>query len=214
MYVFGLLPPGDDPVSANYSIDGGPSKTGALSNSSTANTFIGNWSLFTSPQLKYGNHNISIIVNEAGQNGRNYTLDYFQVIQPTSSQIPNDKKSTSAMKSKNNVAVIVGGVMGALECLTLALIFLLWRRRNKAQSKEGRGVPRIPCFGRAKLRNDESMFFSGYLIPYISVGRVSQDIISLGVDPRPPSQSTLVFTQLAETYPANINSLNFSKVTV
>ena len=118
------------------------------------------------------------------------------------------------MKSKNNVAVIVGGVMGALECLTLALIFLLWRRRNKAQSKEGRGVPRIPCFGRAKLRNDESMFFSGYLIPYISVGRVSQDIISLGVDPRPPSQSTLVFTQLAETYPANINSLNFSKVTV
>ena len=77
MYVFGLLPPGDDPVSANYSIDGGPSKTGALSNSSAANTFIGNWSLFTSPQLKYGNHNISIIVNEAGQNGQQHQFTIF-----------------------------------------------------------------------------------------------------------------------------------------
>ena len=163
IYVFGLLPPGEEPVSANYSIDGGPSTRNSLSGSPYEVSFLGNFSLFVSPQLQNGTHNISIVVDETGQNGRNYALDYFEVVRPrvgTLHQFPSSARTQTARRSETNVTAIVGGVLGALLFLTITLGLFLWARRRKARFDDRNRFPRIPCFGRRKSSSDERMSFS------------------------------------------------------
>ena len=114
---------------------------------------MGNSTLFVSQQLEYSDHNLSIIVGETGQNGRNYTLDFFEVIRPKKTTSLNDKSTTKG--SKSDVAAIVGGVVGTLMFLIIALLFFLWMRRKRLLSDERSRSLGIPCFGRTKTNNDE-----------------------------------------------------------
>ena len=163
IYVFGLLPPGEEPVSANYSIDGGHSIRRSLSGSPNDVSFLGNITLFMSPRLRYGSHNISIVVDETGQNGRNYTLDFFEVVQPkvdTLDQVPSSTQTPTASRSQTNVAAIVGGVLGTLLLLSITLGFFFWARRRKVRSDDRNRFPRMSCFGRRKSSSDERMSLS------------------------------------------------------
>ena len=83
----------------------------------------GNITLFKSSVLPFADHTLDILVVETGQ-GRNYSIDYFEVI----SNLP----STGTSLAK--VGAIVGGVLGAFAfLLCLALSYWLWRRRCRRE---------------------------------------------------------------------------------
>lgn len=139
--VVGLLPPGNSSVSANYSIDGGPPQTETLESLSGTRSPVGNTTFFTSPNLPFANHTIEISVLGTGQ-GRNYTLDYFEVIIPsTLSESENSVPNTGAT-SKSKTGAIVGGVLGTVVLIfCAALLYWLWvcrcrRRRNFREPAE------------------------------------------------------------------------------
>lgn len=94
--------------------------------------------MFVSDPLPYGNHNLSIVVTETGQ-GRNYTLDYFDIIQPkTILDSAGPAESTVHSSKKPNVTAIVGGILGALVLLlTITLLYLLRRKLKNCSFSRG-----------------------------------------------------------------------------
>lgn len=136
--VMGLLPPGNSSVSANYSIDGGPPQTGTLESLSGTRSPVGNTTFFTSPNLPFANHTIDIIVLETGH-GRNYTLDYFEVITPSTLSESENSVPDIGATSKSKTGAIVGGVLGAVVLIfCVALLYWLWvcRCRRRINCRE------------------------------------------------------------------------------
>lgn len=70
-------------VSADYSIDGGPPMRKALDALENESLPLGNSSYFISPTLLNSPLNLSITVTDTGL-GRNYTLDFFDILSPPS----------------------------------------------------------------------------------------------------------------------------------
>ena len=210
IYVFGFLPPGEEPVSAGYSIDGGSPQVKSLESSPYVDVLYGNTTLFMSPPLKFGDHNISIVVNETGQNGRNFTLDYFQVIQPEgdfSNQTAGAGQELATTNSKNDIAAIVGGVVGASISLIIVLLLILWMRRRKVLFYERRRLPGIPCFRRTKSSDDEcTSLSSGTVRPEAEISTVSP------LDPEPfpfsSRHSSSLYSISSHATLVNVNSPN------
>ena len=171
IYVYGLLPPGNEPVSANYSIDNGTPQSKSLdASTSVGNTFVANSSFFVSPQLAYGNHTISIVVTETGQNGRNYSLDFFDFARPID---PPPLPGSATGRTKRNIGAIAGGVVGALVTIVIIIIIFLWTRRRKVQSGERSKFPQLLFFGRTKSSEDEcTSLSSGTVRPEAEISTV------------------------------------------
>lgn len=132
--MFGLLPPGDDLVSAYYSIDGGPPVSRSLVDLMNGTLPVGNATYFVSPDLTMGSHNLTIMVTNTSQ-GRNYTLDYFHVLRPSGEELPS---AVSTAKPHTNVGVILAAVLsGFILAITLTLAARwFWRRRRRYVSNE------------------------------------------------------------------------------
>lgn len=131
--MFGLLPPGDVLVSADYSIDGGPPVSKALDALVNESLPLGNSSYFVSPKLSMGPHNITVKVTNSGV-GRNYTLDFFDVRSPDQEDMPVDAQ---VKKSGTNVGAIVAGILVAFILGTiLAFAAQCIRRRVRSSGKE------------------------------------------------------------------------------
>ena len=159
IYVFGLLPPGSETVTASYSIDNGKAVPKSLDASPNTDAFIGNNTYYLSPQLKYGNHTIKIIVENTGTGGRNFTLDYFQVIQPSSNngkqQMSTSSKGAAGSSTDKHVGAIIGGILGAFAFLLLVGLFLFFRRRKIGQLRTQRGQPRMLYYGQSQVSIEE-----------------------------------------------------------
>lgn len=133
IHVFGLLPPGDDLVSADYSIDSGPPVSKALDALVNESLPLGNSSYFVSPKLPMGPHNITVKVTNTGV-GRNYTLDFFDVRSPNQEEVAAQTK-----RSSTNVGAIVAGILAAF-VLGIVLAFAVqWIRRHARSSRRGAG---------------------------------------------------------------------------
>lgn len=131
--MFGLLPPGDNLVSADYSIDGGPPVSKALDALVNESLPLGNSSYFVSPKLPMGLHNLTVKVTDTGV-GRNYTLDFFDVRSPDQEEV-----AAQAKKSSTNVGAIVAGILAAF-VLGIVLAFAVqWIRRHARSSRRGAG---------------------------------------------------------------------------
>lgn len=157
IYVIGLLPPGNEPVSANYIIDGGPPQSKQLEASTGVTSFIGNETLFTSAYLPSGSHNITIVVTQTGH-GRNYTLDNFYVIQSPPSHTDASTLPSSSSK-RSDAGAIVGGVLGAFAFfLLLAILFFLRRRRQLGQSSFHRENPQMLYYGQSNNAGPRSAY--------------------------------------------------------
>lgn len=125
----GLLPPGHSSVSANYSIDGAAPQTMSLEPLSGTNSPVGNTTFFTSPNLPFANHTLDIAVTESGLS-RNYSIDYLEIVIPSTLSSTEGSASNSKRDSRLNVGAIVGAVIGSLILiLGLALLYWLWGRR-------------------------------------------------------------------------------------
>lgn len=103
---------------------------------------VGNTTFFTSPVLPFANHTLDITVSESGQ-GRNYSIDYLEIVIPSTHSIPGSSASNSELErgSETNIGAIVGVVIGALFFIfSLALLYWLWgrhfRRRFGSQDPE------------------------------------------------------------------------------
>lgn len=128
--VLGLLPPGDGPLSATYSVDGDPPISNIQETLTGPSLPLGNQTFFTSGVLPFGEHVVNVNVTQTGQ-GRNFTFDYFEVITPSSTSSPSVIATPGTKKNGTNVGAIVGGVIGGvafLSMLLLAFIFF-WKRR-------------------------------------------------------------------------------------
>ena len=169
IFVFGLLPPGSEPVSASYSIDGGPPQTRTLEASPSTSYFIGNTTYFGSQQLTNTGHNLTISVEQTGQNGRDFTLDYFEVVQVKSNSSQNMSSSSNKISGSksgggSHVGAIVGGILGAFAFLLLAGLFLFFRRRKTCQLRTQRAKPQMIYYGQpqAIIEEPRSTLVLGY----------------------------------------------------
>ncbi|EJC99240.1 uncharacterized protein FOMMEDRAFT_160833 [Fomitiporia mediterranea MF3/22] len=122
--VFGIVPPGQGALVANYYVD---SSSPSATNSEpilTQNTSMPDQLLFESSSiLGAGEHNLTIEVIQTGSD-RNYTLSYFQVQPSTAVQTA----------TPSNTTQIVLGVLGGV-LLLLAVVFgtrraMQWRKKR------------------------------------------------------------------------------------
>ena len=118
--VFGLLPPGNDTVTATYLIDGEGHRRTLPSTESAE--FIANQTYFRSSELSNGGHNLTIVVNQASAS-RMYTLDRFQVVEPLS-------PATGTNPATINIGLLVGGIVGAV-AFSAIVTSLFWRWRTR-----------------------------------------------------------------------------------
>lgn len=132
-FVLGLLPPGDGSVSADYSIDGGPPESKVLETLVNESLSLGNSSYFSLPPLSPGNHNLTITVTDTGR-GRNYTLDFFDVLSLSTKS--NDKLPSSGGSGTRNpdARVIAAGVLSAVALMVILAFGLRWIRRRRTRS--------------------------------------------------------------------------------
>lgn len=129
--MFGLLPSGEGLVSADYSIDGGPPMRKELDALVNESLPLGNSSYFISPTLLNGPHNLSITVTDTGL-GRNYTLDFFDILSPSSE--PNVKTpSTTEDTRKPDAGIIVAGVVSVVALVVFLAFGLRWIWRRRAR---------------------------------------------------------------------------------
>lgn len=124
IYVVGFVPPGEYPLLIDYIIDGGEAQPRSII-ASRANKTLGNQVLFESAVLPTQNHTFSISVKGA-RGGRNYTLDYFQVV-------GSDKPVQQKTSNWHNLGLILGVAWGIsiLLIFSLGAFGLYWRRRRR-----------------------------------------------------------------------------------
>ena len=126
--VFGLLPPGNDTVSATYILDREIYQE-TLSSSMETTQYIANSTYFQMKGLTNDNHKLSIIVTQASAS-RMYTLDRFQVVEP----LP---PATGTKASTVNIGLLVGGIVGAV-AFSAIVTSLFWRWRMRVVRRSSR----------------------------------------------------------------------------
>lgn len=131
--MFGLLPPGDELVSADYSVDGGSPVSKALDALPGESLPIGNTTYFKSPALNMGSHNLTIRVTNTSLT-RNYTLDYFDVATPIPVANTATAFSVKAGDAGVKVGVVIAGVLCAFILGVLMAFAFQWVRRRRSKS--------------------------------------------------------------------------------
>ncbi|EJC99241.1 uncharacterized protein FOMMEDRAFT_31318 [Fomitiporia mediterranea MF3/22] len=129
--VTGIVPPGQDNITAKYSIDGGHPVMSPVPIISQSTPLLYQ-QFFMSQNLSDGLHNITIDVVETGPS-RNYSFQSLQVF----SDIDKDgSRSNDPVGHGINAAAIVGGILGTVIFLLLCLLgaFYAWKRRGLART--------------------------------------------------------------------------------
>ena len=119
--VFGLLPPGNDTVTATYLIDGEGHRRTLPSTESAE--FIANQTYFRSSELSNGGHNLTIVVNQASAS-RMYLLDSFQVA---------DSSHSAHRVITISIGLLVGGIVGAIAFSAITTSLFWWWTIRKAR---------------------------------------------------------------------------------
>ena len=141
--VFGEIQTGSDPVSASYSIDNGTPTTNSEEGVDQTTELVSQ-TLYSSPNLPFGNHELNLTVLNTGKN-RQYKPWYFAVYNstapsPTSSASPSststntDVSNNSGQSSSGghtDVAAIVAGVLAGVLFVALIIFGVLFFRRRR-----------------------------------------------------------------------------------
>ncbi|KAL5522989.1 hypothetical protein ACEPAF_1256 [Sanghuangporus sanghuang] len=132
--VLGMIQPGEDVIRANYSIDGGNPTTRRVPGLSQ-NVPLYNQTLYTSPNLDDGYHNLTVQMAEIG-NGRNYSFQMFNVLKAGEQNISHVVSAGGVHYGNSMTTLVVGAVLGSVVFLLLAFqaVFYLWRRRRIMQT--------------------------------------------------------------------------------
>ncbi|KAL5522752.1 hypothetical protein ACEPAG_8770 [Sanghuangporus baumii] len=134
--VTGTIPAGEAPLAANYIFDNGQTFMASVP---SASQDVIHQTLFASPILRDGAHNLTVQVVQTGR-GRNYTFQNFRVL--TSSGGGESKNSNTTFtglpsSSSQNTAAIVGGVLGAIIFTVLSVLvsFCIWKKKRTSATK-------------------------------------------------------------------------------
>ncbi|KAL5498972.1 hypothetical protein ACEPAH_1490 [Sanghuangporus vaninii] len=131
--VLGIIQPGEDVIRANYSIDGGDPTTRRVPGLSQ-DVPLYNQTLYTSPILDDGYHNLTVQMVEIG-NGRNYSFQMFNVLTAGNNNTEHNQQMAANDVGDSKTAAIVGAVLGSVVFLLLAFqaAFYLRKRRRLMQ---------------------------------------------------------------------------------
>ncbi|GLB43779.1 hypothetical protein LshimejAT787_1402910 [Lyophyllum shimeji] len=135
-------------TSASYSIDNGPSKSFALTGHAPFDgTSLFNQVLFTTPELSESPHTISVTYDGDEQHTP-LTLDYIYLTVPSGASTAGQTVVSGAPHSGSHtpVGAIVGGTLGGIVGVAIALILVLFirRRRSVDRSRRTTAIPFSP----------------------------------------------------------------------
>ena len=153
MNASGTIPAGGAPLAANYVLDGVQTLSGSIPAASQDEI---HQTLFRSPVLEDGFHNLTVQVIQTGQ-GRNYTFQQFNVSNTPASDTssgpshsitdvngsstpgpqggspsPDPQDGSTGETRKAASAAIVGGVLGVIIFLLVAALAVVFIRKNAA----------------------------------------------------------------------------------
>lgn len=122
IHVIGTVPNGTEPISANYSIDGGPPQTRSIPTESGCAINVDPF--FKMTGLTEGRHNITIIVVEVGS--RPYMFNFF-ALDPKAS--PSDSENVQESRKLKAGEITEGVMAGVIICILLCVALVIFRRR-------------------------------------------------------------------------------------
>ncbi|EJC99230.1 uncharacterized protein FOMMEDRAFT_160824 [Fomitiporia mediterranea MF3/22] len=136
----GMFPPGNDSLTANYSIDGGQPTLSSVPFISQSTSLLYQ-QFFASQNLSSGLHNITITILETGPS-RNYSFQSFTVFQDIAEGGSNTNSPHELDgASDTNIAAIVGGVLGAVIVLLFCLLgWSHFKRRRMSLLRRSTGT--------------------------------------------------------------------------
>lgn len=133
IFVVGLIPNGTDPITANYSIDGGPPQTRSVPSNNGCGPIPVD-AFFSMTGLEEGKHFINITMVELGN--RPFMFNYFAVDAPLA--VASSPKSDAKQSHAGELAGIVVAVVALLVFLSFAVFTVIRRRRRyKKECPEG-----------------------------------------------------------------------------
>ncbi|KAL5522988.1 hypothetical protein ACEPAF_1255 [Sanghuangporus sanghuang] len=145
--VTGTIPAGDAPLAANYIFDNGQTFMASVP---AASQDVIHQTLFASPILQDGPHNLTVQVVQTGL-GRNYTFQNFKVL-TSGGNGTSTNSNEGQSNSSQNTAAIVGGILGAIifSLLAVLLSFCFWKKKRAFAifSSDGRHLPPTMYYAR------------------------------------------------------------------
>ncbi|KAL5481069.1 hypothetical protein ACEPAI_10010 [Sanghuangporus weigelae] len=151
--VTGTFPAGEAPLAANYIVDNGQTFMAPVP---SASQDVIHQTLFASPILQDGPHNLTVQVFQTGL-GRNYTFQNFRVLTSSGGGASADSNPISTApkgqpNDSQNTAAIVGGILGAIifSLLAVLLSFCFWKKKRASAiiSSDERRLPPAMYYGR------------------------------------------------------------------